>query len=57
MPAVLQEVRKEALKIAEKYGGRERDTYLEAARQLRLPYYDWTSEAAANEARHLNLVK
>lgn len=42
----MQEVRNEALAIAQEYGEKERAVYLEAAWKLRFPYWDWTSEEA-----------
>ncbi|KAK9805286.1 hypothetical protein WJX72_011147 [[Myrmecia] bisecta] len=42
-----QEVRKEALALAEQYPEPRRREYKDAAHQLRYPYWDWTSNVSA----------
>lgn len=49
----LQEMRVEALKLAQEYNNTVRAKYMDAAERLRMPYWDWIGDHACQNGRHL----
>ena len=50
-----QEIRSEAMAIAFEYDKEKRREYIEAARQIRVPYWDWAGESTAKSGRFSRL--